>query len=95
MTNKDFIQETSLFQAAKKAMPESFDIEHYLENLFLNPENKWFYPTNDFDDNYTICRELAMLGLICERKAPKWSSGAFRGFRFEFLYSRNMVFDKI
>lgn len=89
------MKETTLYQSAVKALPENFDVAHYLENLFFNPEDKWFYPTNELDDNYTICRELAFAGLICERKIPKWSAGSFRGYRFEFYYNKEMFFGEI
>ena len=81
-----------LITAAKKAFPDDFDIEYYIEILTKNPENQWFYPTNKIEENYTICRELAAMGIIAEKKIPKWHDNSFRGFRHEFYYNADMSF---
>ena len=86
------MKDTKIYDASMKAFPPSFDVEYYLEILFKQKEKEWFTPTNKNDDAYTICRELAMIGIIAERKIPQWSSGMFRGFHIEFLYVKDMEY---
>jgi hypothetical protein len=86
------MKDTPLYIAAEKILPPHLDVEHYFQALLSFPENKWFHPTNQETNFYSICMELAAFGLIAQIRTPIWIQGSFRGYRIEFYYNTKLYY---
>lgn len=88
------VEESPLYNAAKRQLTEGYDIEFYLEILFTFPQNTWFHPTNGDEKTYnsafSICEQLYQARLICARFIPLWVNGSYRGNSIAFFYDKDM-----
>lgn len=64
---------------------------NHLEELFKQPEEKWFYPTN-INDLYKICSELHEYNLIAKKVIPTYNNGNFTGNKIYFKYTKSLNF---
>lgn len=88
------MQNLKIYQAAVKIFPENFDVKHYMEILFENPENEWFAPTNNKNEVYSICEQLGAMHLIAMRRIPVWHESSFRGLKTECFYNKDLNYGK-
>lgn len=87
------MEETSIYQVAKRIMPETHDCKHYIEVLFKqSKEKEWFEPTNREDEAFSICYELNLMGLIAKRTIPLWNNSSFRGFKVQYLFVKSLEY---
>lgn len=86
------MEETKLYQAAKKLFPDNYDVNYYVESLYKFPEGEWFEPTNREGEDFTMCRELADIHLVQLKITPNWVNDSFRGVRTQIMYKKDLKY---
>lgn len=86
------MEELPIYRASVKRMPPGCDVKHCLEVVFMEPGNKWIFPTNSIDSigSYSIFYELSRAGIVASKRVPIWKDGSFLGYRILFLYNKHL-----
>jgi hypothetical protein len=68
---------------------------YYLSVLRTFPQNVWFLPTDEKNDEFTICYWFASRGMICEKKVPLFKDGSYLGMKKYYLWNENLNYKKV
>ena len=64
--------------------------DHYLSVLETFPQDEWFAPTDEKDDEFTICFWFASRGIICKKDVPQFKDGSYLGMKKYYLWNENL-----
>jgi hypothetical protein len=69
--------------------------DHYLSVLRTFPQNEWFLPTNENQEQFTICYWFASRGMICEKKVPLFKDGSYLGMKKYYLWNEQLNYKEV
>jgi hypothetical protein len=68
---------------------------HYLSVLRTFPQNIWFLPTDEKNDEFTICYWFASRGMICKKDVPLFNNGSYAGMKKYYLWNEELNYKEV
>jgi len=69
--------------------------DHYLSILETFPQDVWFAPTNENNDEFEVCYWFASQGLICKKDVPQFNSGSYMGMKKYYLWNETLNYKNV
>lgn len=85
------MNDTQITRILKKHGLES---EHYIGFYKAFPNDRWFEPSNNSDQSFSVANHMHELGLLRKMINPQWNNGSFVGYKILFKKLSDILTEK-